>query len=59
MIRYSDAELAEFKNLITKKLQAAREDLAYSQGLITRKDVMGGDDENRAMTMEDGSMSME
>ena len=59
MIRYSDAELAEFKNLITKKLQAAREDLAYSQGLITRKDEMGGDEENRAMTMEDGSMSME
>lgn len=59
MIRYSDAELAEFKNLITKKLQAAREDLAYSQRLITRKDEMGGDEENRAMTMEDGSMSME
>lgn len=59
MTRYSDAELAEFKNLITKKLQAAREDLAYSQGLITRKDEMGGDEENRAMTMEDGSMSME
>ena len=30
------------------------------QGLITRKDEMGGDDtDNRYMTMEDGSLSME
>ena len=59
-MRYSDAELAEFKELILKKLDQAKKELAYLQGLITRKDEMGGDEtENRYMTMEDGSMSME
>ncbi len=59
-MRYSDAELTEFRELITKKLDAAKKELAYLQGLITRKDEMGGDDtDNRYMTMEDGSMSME
>jgi len=60
LVRYSDAELAEFKTLINKKLEAAKKELAYLQGLITRKDDMGGDEtDNRYMTMEDGSMSME
>jgi RNA polymerase-binding transcription factor DksA len=59
-MRYSDVELAEFRDLIMKKLEAAKKELAYLQGLITRKDEMGGDDtDNRYMTMEDGSMSME
>lgn len=59
-MRYSDVELAEFKDLIMKKLDAAKKELNYLQGLITRKDEMGGDDtDNRYMTMEDGSMSME
>ena len=59
-MRYSDAELTEFRDLITKKLDAAKKELAYLQGLITRKDEMGGDEtDNRYMTMEDGSMSME
>lgn len=59
-MRYSDAELAEFKDLINKKLDAAKKELAYLQGLITRKDEMGGDEsESRYMTMEDGSVSME
>jgi RNA polymerase-binding transcription factor DksA len=59
-MRYSDAELVEFKDLILKKLDQAKKELAYLQGLITRKDEMGGDEnENRYMTMEDGSMSME
>ncbi|MGE5109100.1 MAG: TraR/DksA family transcriptional regulator [Sphingobacteriales bacterium] len=58
--RYSDPELAEFKDLIQRKLDAAKKELAYLQGLITRKDEMGGDEaENRYMTMEDGSISME
>ena len=58
--RYSDAELAEFKELILRKLEAAKKELAYLQGLITRKDEMGGDEtDNRYMTMEDGSLSME
>lgn len=59
-MRYSDAELMEFKELITRKLEAAKKELAYLQGLITRRDEMGGDEtDNRYMTMEDGSMSME
>jgi RNA polymerase-binding transcription factor DksA len=59
-MRYSDSELTEFRELITKKLDAAKKELAYLQGLITRRDEMGGDEtDNRYMTMEDGSMSME
>jgi RNA polymerase-binding transcription factor DksA len=60
-VRYSDAELNEFRELITKKLDAAKRELAYLQGVITRKDDMGGgaQDEGRYMTLEDGSMSME
>ena len=59
-MRYSDVELSEFRDLITKKLDSAKKELAYLQGLITRRDEMGGDEtDNRYMTMEDGSMSME
>lgn len=60
LVRYSDSELNEFRELIQRKLDAAKKELAYLQGLITRKDDMGGDEsENRYMTMEDGSISME
>lgn len=60
IVRYSDSELTEFRELIQRKLEAAKKELAYLQGLITRKDEMGGDnDDARYMTMEDGSMSME
>jgi RNA polymerase-binding transcription factor DksA len=58
--RYSDAELQEFRELIQRKLEAAKKELSYLHGLITRKDEMGGDEgDNRYMTMEDGSLSME
>ncbi|WP_240619143.1 TraR/DksA C4-type zinc finger protein [Chitinophaga costaii] len=58
--RYSDAELQEFKELIQKKLEAARKELVYLQGLITRKDEAGTDDtENKYMSMEDGGGSQE
>jgi len=60
LVKYSDADLMEFKELITKKLEAAKKELVYLQGLITRKDELGGDnDDARYMTMEDGSVSME
>jgi RNA polymerase-binding transcription factor DksA len=60
IVRYSDSELTEFRELIQRKLEAAKKELNYLQGLITRKDEMGGDEsENRYMTMEDGSLSME
>lgn len=59
-LRYSDNELLEFRELITRKLETAKKELGYLQGLITRKDQMGGDEsDNRYMTMEDGSLSME
>lgn len=58
MVRYSDAELNEFKELITKKLEAAKQELAYLQGVITHKSESSGDDGHH-MSVEDGSMTME
>ena len=58
-MRYSDSELAEFREIINRKLDAAKKELAYLQGLITRRDEGGDMDEARYMTMEDGSVSME
>ncbi|WP_295120290.1 TraR/DksA C4-type zinc finger protein [uncultured Chitinophaga sp.] len=58
--RYSDSELGEFKEIIMKKVDAAKKELVYLQGLITRKDEAGTDDtENKYMSMEDGSGSQE
>jgi RNA polymerase-binding transcription factor DksA len=57
--RYSDADLTEFREIIGKKLEAAKKELAYLQGLITRKDETGDMEDARYMTMEDGSVSME
>lgn len=58
--RYSDEELNEFKELILNRMEAARKELTYLQGLITRKDEAGTEDtENRYMNMEDGSGAME
>ena len=58
-MRYSDIDLNEFKEIILTKLNAAKKELGYLQGLITRKDEGGDMDEGRYMTMEDGSVSME
>ncbi len=58
-MRYSDSDLAEFREIITRKLDAAKKELAYLQGLITRKDESGDFEDARYMTMEDGSVSME
>ncbi len=56
--RYSDEDLQEFRELITKKLETARNELHYLQGLITRKDEAGTDDtENKFAGMEEGSES--
>jgi len=60
LVKYSDSELNEFRELINKKIDAAKKELSFLQGSITRKDDMGGDSEDgRYMTMEDGSLSME
>jgi RNA polymerase-binding transcription factor DksA len=58
-VRYSDSELAEFRELIIRKVESARKELSYLQGLITRKDGTGDIDDGRYMTMEDGTISME
>jgi RNA polymerase-binding transcription factor DksA len=58
-MRYSDSDLTEFREIIQRKLDAAKKELSYLQGLITRKDEGGDMDEGRYMTMEDGSVSME
>jgi RNA polymerase-binding transcription factor DksA len=58
-MRYSDNELIEFRELINRKLDTAKKELGYLQGLITRKDESGDIEDGRYMTMEDGSMSME
>jgi RNA polymerase-binding transcription factor DksA len=58
-MRYYDSDLTEFREIITKKLDAAKKELTYLQGLITRRDEGGDMDEARYMTMEDGSVSME
>ncbi len=58
--RYSDEDLNEFKEIIISRVEAARKELNYLQGLITRKDEAGTEDtENRYMNMEDGSGAME
>ncbi|HRO43790.1 MAG TPA: TraR/DksA C4-type zinc finger protein [Flavipsychrobacter sp.] len=58
--RYSDEELNEFRELISNRIDAAKKELSYLQGLITRKDEAGTEDtENRYMNMEDGSGAME
>ena len=58
--RYSDEDLNEFREIIAQRLDAARKELNYLQGLITRKDEAGTEDtENRYMNMEDGSGAME
>jgi len=60
VVKYSDSELREFKEIILRKLESARKELHFLQSLITRKDETGVDEsENRYMTMEDGSLSME
>lgn len=59
IVRYSEEELQEFKDLIIKKLADAKSEVAYLQGMISRRDEMGSDIESRYMTMEDGTISME
>lgn len=58
--RYSDDDLQEFKEILLERLEKAKTDLAYFQGLITRKDDSGtSDTDNRFNHMEDGSAAME
>ena len=58
--RYSDDDLQEFRELIMKKLETAKTELQYLQGVIMRKDEGGTEDtENKYQSIEDGSASMD
>jgi len=60
MYRYSDEDLQEFREIILRKLDTAKAELQYLQGVIMRKDEGGTEDtENKYQNMEDGSASME
>jgi len=59
LVKYSDNDLNEFRDIIGKKLAAAKKELAYLQGMFARKDADGESEEARYMTMEDGTISME
>ena len=57
--RYSDSELAEFKAIIEKKLEEAKEDLLILKGSLSHKDDHGTDDTGRSFNMmEDGSETL-
>jgi DnaK suppressor protein len=57
--RFSDAELAEFREIILKKLADAKEDYEMLKGSLTHKDDHGTDDTGRSFNMmEDGSETL-
>jgi RNA polymerase-binding transcription factor DksA len=57
--KYSDEELAEFKELILNRLELSRKELTFLNGLITRKDESGTEDTENRMSVDDGSNAME
>ena len=57
--RYSDAELAEFRELITGKLETSRGELKYLQEQISRSSEMGDDSDARFKGLEDGTSTSE
>ena len=57
--RYSDAELVEFKELISDKLAEARKELKYLQEQINRTSDVGDDSDQKFTGLEDGSATVE
>lgn len=57
-VRYSDAELAEFKALISEKIANAEKDLKHYQGQIDHSADNTGDDGSKFTSLEDGSESL-
>lgn len=56
IIKYSDEDLQEFKEIIEGKLEEAYEDLEILQNSLSLKDNNGTDDTGRSFNMmEDGS----
>lgn len=57
--RFSDEELQEFKELINRKLEEAKEDLMLLQNSLSHNDDHGTDDTGRSFNMmEDGSETL-
>lgn len=57
--RYSDSELAEFRELINGKLKEAHEDYDLLKGSLSHSDNHGTDDTGRTFNMmEDGSETL-
>lgn len=56
VVRYSDAELAGFKELITGKLSAARTQLKYLQNQLKGSDI---GDSDKSKDMSDGTLGSE
>ena len=57
--RYTDEELKEFKELINRKLEEAKEDLMLLQNSLSHNDDHGTDDTGRSFNMmEDGSETL-
>lgn len=58
--RYSDDELAEFRELILEKLEKARSEFRYYQEQIMLSNSNGTDDTSSGyVTLEEGSMAMD
>ena len=59
LVRYSDKDLAEFRDIIEAKLKEAKEDLQLLKGQLDHSDDHGTDDTGRSFNMmEDGSETM-
>lgn len=59
-LRYSSGELKEFEELITEKLDKARQELSFIKETLTRNNDTGTDDSyNSSKMMEDGADTME
>ena len=57
--RYSDSELEEFRAIIEKKLEEAKEDLVILKGSLSHKADHGTDDTGRSFNMmEDGAETL-
>jgi len=59
-LRYSDEELKEFRDLILKKLVAAKQELDYLQDQISRRGSYNADEnDSRFRSLEDGAGTLE
>ncbi|NNC95524.1 MAG: TraR/DksA family transcriptional regulator [Chitinophagales bacterium] len=56
--RYSDKELAEFKDLINKKIKSARDEMKFYQEQIMKK-TKEGETDYKYNGLEDGAATME